>query len=290
MTMLGRYRIDARIGEGAMAEVFRAYDTGIDRVVAIKALKAEYRSNPELSRRFVREATAAGTLSHAHIATIHDVGEADGTAYIAMELVSGQPLDEMIQTQGRMAYERVLALGHPDGRCARLCPCAWHRPSRCEAFQHSHLGRRTDGQAARFRRCPDRRGGPCDRRSADVAHPDRPDDRDAALHEPGAGARPRRGPSLRSLLARRRVLRDADRQARLLGYDARHDDAPDRPGGARADQPARAPIAPRACASSSRSCSPRSPKSASSTASSSPSRCVANGSPRGTKNARAVAG
>jgi serine/threonine-protein kinase len=111
MTMLGRYRIDDRIGEGAMAEVFRAYDTGIDRVVAIKALKAEYRSNPELSRRFVREATAAGTLNHAHIATIHDVGEADGTAYIAMELVSGQPLDEVIETHGRIAFERVLALG-----------------------------------------------------------------------------------------------------------------------------------------------------------------------------------
>jgi serine/threonine-protein kinase len=111
MTMLGRYRIDDRIGEGAMAEVFRAYDTGIDRVVAIKALKAEYRSNPDLSRRFVREATAAGTLNHAHIATIHDVGEADGTAYIAMELIAGQPLDEVLQTHGRMGYERVLALG-----------------------------------------------------------------------------------------------------------------------------------------------------------------------------------
>jgi serine/threonine-protein kinase len=111
MTMLGRYRIDDRIGEGAMAEVFRAYDTRIDRVVAIKALKAEYRSNPDLSRRFVREATAAGTLNHAHIATIHDVGEADGTAYIAMELIAGQPLDEVLQTHGRMGYERVLALG-----------------------------------------------------------------------------------------------------------------------------------------------------------------------------------
>jgi len=111
MTMLGRYRIDDRIGEGAMAEVFRAYDTGIDRVVAIKALKAEYRSDPDLSRRFVREATAAGTLNHPHIATIHDVGEADGTAYIAMEMVAGQPLDEVLQTNGRMGYERVLALG-----------------------------------------------------------------------------------------------------------------------------------------------------------------------------------
>ncbi len=111
MTMLGRYRIDARIGEGAMAEVFRAHDTGIDRVVAIKALKAEYRRDPEIGRRFLREATAAGTLSHANIATIYDVGETDGVAYIAMELVAGRPLDEVLKAQGRMPYERVLALG-----------------------------------------------------------------------------------------------------------------------------------------------------------------------------------
>ncbi len=111
MTLLGRYRIDERIGEGAMAEVFRAHDTGIGRVVAIKALKSEFRRDPELSRRFVREATAAGTLNHPHIATIYDAGEADGTAYIAMELVAGQTLDAVLQAQGRMAYERVLVLG-----------------------------------------------------------------------------------------------------------------------------------------------------------------------------------
>jgi serine/threonine-protein kinase len=111
MSMLGRYRIDARIGEGAMAEVFRAHDTQIDRVVAIKALKPEFRRDPEIARRFLREATAAGTLSHAHIATIYDVGETDGVAYIAMELVAGRPLDEVLKAQGRIPYERVLALG-----------------------------------------------------------------------------------------------------------------------------------------------------------------------------------
>lgn len=111
MRMLGRYQIEERIGEGAMAEVFRARDTGIDRIVAIKALKPEYHRHPELSQRFLREATAAGTLSHAHIATIYDVGEVDGAAYIAMEMVSGRPLDEMMQAQGRMPYERVLAIG-----------------------------------------------------------------------------------------------------------------------------------------------------------------------------------
>ncbi len=109
--MLGRYRIDGRLGEGAMADVFRAFDPGIGRTVAIKVLKPEYGRDPDLGERFLREARAAGALSHPNIATIYDVGEADGAAYIAMELIEGQPLDNLLLTQGRLPYERVLALG-----------------------------------------------------------------------------------------------------------------------------------------------------------------------------------
>ncbi|HEX8419483.1 MAG TPA: protein kinase [Sphingomonas sp.] len=111
MTMLGRYRIEGRLGEGAMADVFRAHDPGIGRTVAIKVLKPEYGRNVELGERFLREARAAGALNHPNIATIYDVGEADGVAYIAMELVEGQPLDQLIQSQGRLPYERVLTIG-----------------------------------------------------------------------------------------------------------------------------------------------------------------------------------
>ena len=111
MIMLGRYRIDDRLGEGAMADVYRAYDPEIGRTVAIKVLKPDYARDPDLGARFLREARAAGGLSHANIATIYDVGEADGVAYIAMELVEGRPLDEVIHAQGRMPYERVLAIG-----------------------------------------------------------------------------------------------------------------------------------------------------------------------------------
>lgn len=109
--MLGRYRIDARLGEGAMADVYRAHDPDIARTVAIKVLKPEYARDPELVTRFVREARAAGALSHSNIVTIFDVGEAQGAAYIAMELVDGQPLDVVLRNQGRMPYERVLAIG-----------------------------------------------------------------------------------------------------------------------------------------------------------------------------------
>lgn len=109
--MLGRYRIDGRLGDGAMANVFRAFDPGIGRTVAIKVLKPEYGRDPELGERFMREARAAGALNHPNIATIYDVGQADGIAYIAMELIEGQSLDVVLQAQGRLPYERVLALG-----------------------------------------------------------------------------------------------------------------------------------------------------------------------------------
>ncbi len=111
MIMLGRYRIDAKIGEGAMADVYRAYDQSIDRPVAVKVLKEELARDAELSARFMREARAAGALSHPNIATIYDVGVVENVPYIAMELIEGQPLDAALQAQGRFAYERVLDLG-----------------------------------------------------------------------------------------------------------------------------------------------------------------------------------
>lgn len=111
METLGRYQIIGRLGEGAMADVYRAVDPSIGRKVAIKVLKPEYARNAELNMRFLREARAAGALSHPNIATIYEVGEEGGVAYIAMELVEGQPLDTHLQINGRMPYERVLMLG-----------------------------------------------------------------------------------------------------------------------------------------------------------------------------------
>lgn len=111
MTMLGRYRIDSRLGEGAMADVYRATDPEIGRTVAIKVLKEDLSRDEQIVARFLREARAAGALSHANIATIYDVGQIQNVSYIAMELVEGRPLDEVLHSQGRMPYERVLDLG-----------------------------------------------------------------------------------------------------------------------------------------------------------------------------------
>jgi serine/threonine protein kinase/HAMP domain-containing protein len=108
MKTLGRYEIRDRIGEGAMADVYRAFDPQINRVLAIKVLKRELCHNKELAARFVREASAAGVLSHPNIVTIYDVGEAEGYPYIAMELLEGHPLDTV---EGPMPVQTVMAIG-----------------------------------------------------------------------------------------------------------------------------------------------------------------------------------
>lgn len=111
MRTVGRYELREKIGEGAMAEVWRAHDPSLDRVLAIKLLKPEIQANPEAAARFLREAKAAGALAHPAIVTIYDVGEAAGTPYIAMELLDGKPLDQVIAANGKASVESVLAIG-----------------------------------------------------------------------------------------------------------------------------------------------------------------------------------
>ena len=110
LELIGRYVVQGRLGEGAMADVYRAYDPSIDRVLAIKVLKGEYRQNREYASRFLREAKAAGALSHPNIVTIYDVGEVDGYPYIAMELLEGEPLDKATERQGRLPAGDVAAI------------------------------------------------------------------------------------------------------------------------------------------------------------------------------------
>ena len=110
MRFVGRYELKDRLGEGAMAEVWSAHDPSIDRVLAIKLLKPEFLQNPAYTSRFLREAKAAGALAHPGIVTIYDVGEADGRAYIAMELLDGAPLDQVLAQDGPLPDDRVLAV------------------------------------------------------------------------------------------------------------------------------------------------------------------------------------
>ena len=106
-TTIAHYRILSRIGAGGMGEVYLAQDTSLDRTVALKILPAEVAANPERMRRFVQEAKAASALSHPNVAHIYEIGEADGTNFIAMEYVEGQTLDVRLKRRALDSAEIV---------------------------------------------------------------------------------------------------------------------------------------------------------------------------------------
>lgn len=108
---VGRYKIQEKIGEGAMADVYRAFDPSINRALAIKVLKNEFLQDEEYAARFLREAKAAGALSHPNIVTIFDVGEVNGHPFIVMELLDGKPLDRSMAEKPNVNVEQVISIG-----------------------------------------------------------------------------------------------------------------------------------------------------------------------------------
>ncbi|QDT63899.1 protein kinase domain-containing protein [Calycomorphotria hydatis] len=95
----GRYVIDRRLGTGAMGAVYRAHDTKLNRKVALKIPKILATDQETFLKRFYREARAAAALTHAHICPVYDVGEIDGTHYIAMGYISGKTLSTFIDPE-----------------------------------------------------------------------------------------------------------------------------------------------------------------------------------------------
>ncbi|MCR4430115.1 MAG: Stk1 family PASTA domain-containing Ser/Thr kinase [Tepidanaerobacteraceae bacterium] len=106
-----RYEILERIGGGGMAVVYKARDTLLNRVVAIKVLRPEFSGDNEFVRRFRREAQAAASLSHPNIVNIYDVGHQDGLHYIVMEYIEGNTLKEMIKLKSAMPPMEVIEIG-----------------------------------------------------------------------------------------------------------------------------------------------------------------------------------
>jgi serine/threonine protein kinase len=109
-TRLGPYQVLEQLGAGGMGEVYRARDTRLGREVALKVLPEEMSSNRERLARFEQEARSASALNHPNVVTIYDVGVEGSTFYIAMELVEGQTLRELVAS-GPLPVRRILSLG-----------------------------------------------------------------------------------------------------------------------------------------------------------------------------------
>ena len=103
-----RYEILEHVGGGGMADVYKAHDLTLDRIVAVKILHAQLASDANFLYRFQQEAQAAARLSHPNIVSIYDVGEDKGVHYIIMEYVAGETLKDMIEREGNLQVEDAL--------------------------------------------------------------------------------------------------------------------------------------------------------------------------------------
>src|SRR5918998_5763137 len=106
----GRYRIKRRIGSGGMADVYCADDSQLGREVALKPLHRRFARDREFVERFRREASAAAGLQHPNVVAVYDRGEWDGTYYIAMELIRGKTLKDVIREEAPLDQLRVIAM------------------------------------------------------------------------------------------------------------------------------------------------------------------------------------
>ncbi len=110
-TVLGdRYTLTGRIATGGMGEVWAALDTVLDRTVAVKLMNAVLSQESDFVERFRAEARHTAALQHPNIATVFDYGEDDGAAYLVMELVSGQPLSQIIADRAPLSAQETVAI------------------------------------------------------------------------------------------------------------------------------------------------------------------------------------
>lgn len=103
-----RYQIIKSIGEGGMANVYLAYDTILDRNVAVKVLRGDLSSDEKFVRRFQREALSASSLSHPNIVEVYDVGEDNNQYYIVMEYIEGKQLKDVLRKRGKLTITEVI--------------------------------------------------------------------------------------------------------------------------------------------------------------------------------------
>ncbi|HSO01557.1 MAG TPA: protein kinase, partial [Gaiellaceae bacterium] len=115
-TIAERYELKEMVGSGGMSSVYRAFDTLLERHVALKILHEQFGGDDEHVERFRREARAVAQLSHPNIVTVIDRGEEDGRQFIVFELIDGENLKELVERGGPLPVRRVLELGLEVGR------------------------------------------------------------------------------------------------------------------------------------------------------------------------------
>src|SRR3954462_13249398 len=111
-SLLGPYRIVAKLGEGGMGAVYRAHDARLERDVALKVLHPDLSDDPVRLERFTREARAVAALSHPHIVTIYSTEESGAVRFLTMEIVDGTTLDALIVGEG-LGIDRFFELALP---------------------------------------------------------------------------------------------------------------------------------------------------------------------------------
>jgi serine/threonine-protein kinase len=107
---LGGFRIEKRLGSGAVGTVYLAEQLALGRPVALKVLAGARAANSEYLARFVREARVVARLVHPNAVQVYDVGEADGYHYIALEYVEGQTVAELLERRGRLPWKAALEI------------------------------------------------------------------------------------------------------------------------------------------------------------------------------------
>jgi eukaryotic-like serine/threonine-protein kinase len=127
-TSFGPYRIERFLAAGGMGEVYRARDTRLDRIVAIKVLSAEFASDPQFRERFVREARVISQLDHPHICTLYDVGQQGGVSFLVMQYLEGETLEQRLKSGAvPLDYALQYAMQMADALATARCAGVVHR-------------------------------------------------------------------------------------------------------------------------------------------------------------------